>query len=277
MKLFKLTARSGVAISGRAFINEDGKPFREVGYFIRQFIKTPDLAKLSVKESAEQLNAYLTKVFVPRELAALQKQIEEEAAKSKWQDLKFASADGTILPYTYRDATGNAQSWTRWIDTIEMLVTGIDPDGVGRAYTVKVGKGIVAERDTVKSSALWLGQTDVLMRIVKGYAPEVDHLQFVKDAIAVNQQRVIDEVGKLEYIINWGTITLQDAVDFCVLMTKTTESIQRFSDGTAISPGGIPGVGGAIDVAVMTPEKGFVWLQKKKLRTDANMVELDSE
>jgi hypothetical protein len=277
MKIFKLTPRSGIAISGRAFINEDGKQGREVGYFIRQFVKTPALEKLSVKESAEQLNAFLTKIFVPRELALLKKQIEDEAVKNNWRNLNFGPFDGTIIPYTYLDATGQTVSWTRWIDTIEMLVAGIDQDGVGRAYSVKVGKGIVADRDTVTSSALWLGQTDVLMRIVKGYAPEIDHLQFVKDAVAANAQAVVDQVKNLEYIINWGTITLQDAVDFCVLMTKTTESIQRFSDGTPVTPGGIPGVGGAVDVAVMTPEKGFIWLQKKKLRTDACAIELDSE
>lgn len=277
MKLFRLTVRSGVAISGRAFINEDGKSIREVGYFIRQFIKTPGLDKLTIKQSAEQLNAYLANIFVPRELAALKKKIEDEAAINGWTKLIFAAPEGNILPYAYLDAGGQQTSWTRWIDTIEMLVTGIDIDGVGRAYSVRVGKGITIERDTVNSGALWLGQTDVLGRIVKGYAPEAAQLQFFKNAVAANQQAVSDEVSKLEYIINWGTITLQDAVDFCVLMTKTTESIQRFSDGTFLTPGGTPGVGGAIDVAVMTPEKGFVWLQKKKLRTDASMVELDGD
>jgi hypothetical protein len=277
MKLFKLTNRSGVAISGRAFINEDGKPIREVGYFIRQFIKSVGFDKLTVKESAEALNAYLAKIFVPRELTALRKLIEADAVKNKWSELKFSEPDGVVLPHTYLDAAGQHVSWNRWVETIQMLVAGIDADGVGRAYSVTVGKGIVNESDTIKSGAIWLGQTDVLIRIVKGHAPEADQLQFVKSAVTANQQAVSDEINKLEYIINWGTITLQDAVDFCVLMTKTTESIQRFSDGTFMNPGGIPGVGGPVDIAVLTPEKGFVWLQKKKLRTDASMVELDSE
>jgi hypothetical protein len=81
----------------------------------------------------------------------------------------------------------------------------------------------------------------------------------------------------VEYIINWSTITLQDAIDFCVIMTRTTESIQRFSDGTILSPGGITGVGGEIDIAVITPDKGFTWLKKKKLKTEGAELSLEQE
>jgi hypothetical protein len=58
-------------------------------------------------------------------------------------------------------------------------------------------------------------------------------------------------------------------------MTRTTESIQRFSDGTVISPGGVTGVGGEIDIAVITPENGFVWLKKKKLKSEGAELSLD--
>lgn len=275
MKLFRLTTRSGVAISGRAFINEDGKPPREVGYFIRQFIKTPDIEGLPVKDLAIRLGDYLANIFVPRELTALRKTIEDDATKLKWKNLQFGQISGTTLPYTYHDDAGNAQSWNRWIDTIEMIVSGINATGVGHAYVVKVGTGITHETSTMASGALWAGQTDVIGRIIKGYALDAHGLKFIKDALAKDQPATLDEINKLEYIINWGTITLQDAVDFCVLMTKTTESIQRFSDGTILTPGGIPGVGGPVDVAVLTAEKGFVWLQKKKLLTGANVLELD--
>src|SRR5205823_2531876 len=139
------------------------------------------------------------------------------------------------------------------------IVSGIDDDKVGRAYSVLVPKGITHERDTQQCGALWVGQTDVLSRIVKGYAPEIGNLDFVKEALSSNKNPVEEELNKLEYIINWGGITLQDAIDFCVLLTKTTENIQRFSDGTVLFPGGITGVGGEIDIAVITPERGFVW------------------
>ncbi len=117
----------------------------------------------------------------------------------------------------------------------------------------------------------------MLGRIIKGYAPEIERLDFVNEALAKDTNSVVTQLNKIEYIINWGTITLQDAIDFCILMTRTTESIQRFSDGTILSPGGIPGVGGEIDIAIITPENGFTWLKKKKLKSGEAELSLEQE
>ena len=52
MKLFKLTEFSGVAISGKAFLNEEDQPAKDVGYFINKFKKSEDIKNLSVKDPA---------------------------------------------------------------------------------------------------------------------------------------------------------------------------------------------------------------------------------
>ena len=122
---------------------------------------------------------------------------------------------------------------------------------------------------------MWIGQTDVLVRIIKGFAPEIGALDFVKEATTKDKPVIEKQLNQLEYLINWGTMTLQDAIDFGILITRTTESIQRFSDGTFLSPGGITGVGGDIDIAVITPEKGFVWLNKKQLTAEDRKIDLD--
>src|SRR6185312_5150165 len=63
-KLFKLTDRCGVAIAGRAFINEDSKPAKDVGYFIERFTRQEkDLENLPIKEVSERLNNYLGAIF----------------------------------------------------------------------------------------------------------------------------------------------------------------------------------------------------------------------
>jgi len=72
-------------------------------------------------------------------------------------------------------------------------------------------------------------------------------------------------------------MTLQDAIDFCVLMVQTTSAIQRFSDGVQGDPGDMPGVGGPVDVAVITPNKGFVWVNKKKLNVGDAEIDIDKE
>ena len=60
-------------------------------------------------------------------------------------------------------------------------------------------------------------------------------------------------------------------------MIQTTSAIQRFSDGINADPGDMPGVGGPIDVAVITPDHGFVWVKKKKLQFSDCGVDLDNE
>jgi len=42
-------------------------------------------------------------------------------------------------------------------------------------------------------------------------------------------------------------------------------------------PGDMPGVGGPVDVAVITPDKGFVWINKKKLRVGDTEIDIDKE
>lgn len=277
MKLFKLTDFSGVAISGKAFLNEENQPAKDVGYFINKFKKSEDIKNLPVKDIAVKLNKYLSDLFINKEKENLKKLIDTEVGKKSGTNLKFLTSDDHLVPYSYTDKDGKTVSDAGWIETINMIVVGIDKDKVGRAYSISVPKGITIERDTKQCGALWVGQTDVLARIIKGYAPEIESLNFVKEALAQNNAATTGQLNKMEYIINWGTITLQDAIDFCVLMTRTTESIQRFSDGTMLAPGGIAGVGGEIDIAIITPEKGFTWLKKKKLKSEGAELALEEE
>jgi hypothetical protein len=275
MKVFKLTDKAGVAISGRAFLNEANQPAKDVGFFINRFAKNEKLDGLQTKEIAEKLNKHLSDIFVPREIDNLKRQIEQNVQKAGGTELTFLPSDSTLLPYTYNDAAGKLISEAGWIETINMIVVGIDSDKIGRAYSVSLPKGITGEKDTQTCGAMWVGQTDVLLRIIIGYAPEIGSLKFVQEALTKDKNQTSKELSSLEYIINWGTITIQDAVDFCVLMTRTTESIQRFSDGIPLAPGGVTGVGGEIDVAIITPENGFTWLKKKKIKAENSEISLD--
>jgi len=58
-------------------------------------------------------------------------------------------------------------------------------------------------------------------------------------------------------------------------MIQTTSAIQRFSDGILIDPGDITGVGGPVDVVVITPNKGFVWVNKKSLNVGNSTIDLE--
>ncbi|TFH65071.1 MAG: hypothetical protein E4G91_03795 [Candidatus Zixiibacteriota bacterium] len=57
---------------------------------------------------------------------------------------------------------------------------------------------------------------------------------------------------------------LQDAIDYARFLIRISIDFQRFTDGTKEDPGSIPGVGGDIDIAVVTPS-GFEWVSRKNL------------
>jgi len=268
MKIFKLTNSCGAAIAGRAFIRENSQPAKDVGFFVNRFAESEPLNGLSVEQIAHKLNKYLDELFVGAEMDALKKRVQDEIGSLGGANLEFLPVDGHLWPYRYVDKDANKQERVGSIETVNLIVAGIDDDDVGRAYSVLVPKGITIRQDTLACGAIWIGQTDVLSRIVKGFAPEIGSISFVKAALAEDSAAIHQQLNALEYVINWGTITLQDAIDFCVLMTRTTESIQRFSDGTFLAPGGITGVGGEVDIAVITPERGFVWLKQKVLRAE---------
>lgn len=177
-------------------------------------------------------------------MTALHRDIRDAVTKSGGSNLTFAASDPPYHKYTYNDSVGHPVSDTGTLDTVQMIVAGIDADQVGREYSFVVPKGITLERDTQNCGAMWQVQTDVLSRIILGHPQDAVGLDLVKQALAVSGNTVQQQRGRLEYIINWGFITLQDAADFCILMTRMTESILRYADGTPMTPGGIAGVGG---------------------------------
>ncbi len=168
------------------------------------------------------------------------------------------------------------------VDRIALLVAGYNKDDSHAVYTCYIPGEIAKKHDSREKGkeygASWLGQHDPVSRIVLGWESRILTLKFVQDAIKnSSKEEILTQLRQLEYSIQWGTMTLQDAIDFCTLMIETTSAIQRFSDGIAANPGDIPGVGGPIDVAVITPDKGFVWINKKKLKVAEIEVDLDKE
>ena len=251
-------------MAGRAFFSDPKGVVKDVGWFIEDFRENILKGQAwPVKQLAVELNKHLTNAFLePEEVrvaALLTQQIQAEGGSDFTH-----SRTGWTIDYSFKDKDGRQVQRKFFIETINLIAAGYDADGVGRAYLASVPDGPSLERNTDFGGALWIGQTDVVQRVIKGYGWELTEVGFVKDA-AANGVKVDDELGKLQYVINWGSMTLQDSVDICVLLTKTTESIQRFSDGSIMHPGGITGVGGHVNVATITPRDGFRLINKRDL------------
>ncbi len=112
--------------------------------------------------------------------------------------------------------------------------------------------------------AVWRGQTDVIVRLIKGFDLTMGGLPMIASMEEAKQKALGVELGKLEYTIPFAYFTLQDGIDFALMLVQTTVDMQRFSFGTVGSVGAIPGVGGAVDVIAITPT-GLTWVKRKAL------------
>ncbi len=280
-KLFQLNKRVGVAITGLAFLSENGE-LKSINKFIEQFKRETDLDKLDVKEIAEKLHYLFNKKYNWQEqLDVLQKKIKNDFQQQGCEIIEIKK-EQYVVKFRFKNAQGVINDGFGSIDSINFLVAGYNKDSSYEVYVGCIPGEIDKKRDSKEKNkeygASWVGQADVVSRIVLGWDGRIGNIKFVNEAIQkYGQEEINNQLRNLEYVIQWGTMSLQDAIDFCALMIQTTSAIQRFSDGIAADPGDMPGVGGAVDVAVITPDKGFVWINKKKLKAGDNEVDLDKE
>lgn len=278
-KLFELNKKIGVAVTGIAFLMEDGIP-KNISKFIEQFKRESDVEKLDVKEAAEKLYYLFNKKYKWQEaLKKLPEQIKTNLAQQGAEILEIKE-EKYIVKFKFKDKNGKIGEGLGGVDRIDLLVAGYNKDGSHEVYICYIPGEIEKKRDSREKGkeygACWIGQYAPVARIVLGWEDRIFNLKFVQEAIKnSSEEEIVNQLRGLEYSIQWGTMTLQDAIDFCTLMIQTTSAIQRFADGIAADPGDIPGVGGPIDVAIITPDKGFVWINKKKLRVGESEVDLD--
>lgn len=280
-KLFQLNKRTGVVITGLAFLPEDGVA-KNISKFVEQFKRETDVEKLEVKEVAEKLHYLFNKKYNWQEqLKKLPEQIKTNLRQQGAEIIEIKE-EGYRVKFKFKDKNGKIGEGAGGVDRIDLLVAGYNRDGSHEVYTCYVPGEIEKKRDSREKGeeygASWMGQIDVVSRIVLGWDGRISNVKFVKEATQkYGQEEINKQLRNLEYAIQWGTMTLQDAIDFCVLIIQTTSAIQRFSDGISADPGAMPGVGGPIDIAVITPDKGFVWVKKKKLKFGEVKVDLDKE
>src|SRR5262245_26833682 len=146
------------------------------------------------------------------------------------------------------------------------LVGGYDDAGVGEAWEVTLPDRTVEiiATTTDGGGAVWRGQSDVVTRIMRG--SDIELLERLAAA-----HKVVDELDALTplldacgYRIPFESMNLQDGIDLAVLCIRTTIDVQRLTLGpVAPSPEfSWPGVGGPIEIATVTANSGFRWVQR---------------
>ena len=268
-KLFPLNQRMAVAVTGLAFLPENGV-LKSIGSYITDFMKNNQLEHYSVvKTSDELIRLFQSKYDWQRQLKQAKERIEKDLIMKKCEVLEINERD-SFIEFRYKDPHGHTRSGIGRIDPISFIIAGINRDGSHQVFTCHIPGEKKKNRDSREKGreygANWIGQTDVVSRIVLGFDGRIGNLPFMEEVGKQSGREVIgSQLRSLEYVIQWGTMTLQDAVDFCTLMIETTSAIQRFSDGIKANPGDLPGVGGPVEVLTITAEEGCKWVRKKKI------------
>ncbi len=151
------------------------------------------------------------------------------------------------------------------IGTLGLMVAGYDSSGRGKLLDFKIPARLGAKpRDgeikqlystEIDFGAAWRGQIDVITRLMKGCSPELAKRLREHPELKINPYQS-------KYVVGFEYMTIRDAVEFAAFLIRTTIETQRFSYGTKKHIGTVPGVGGPIDIAIITPT-GFKWVQKK--------------
>jgi len=278
-KIFELSRSIGLAITGPAFLEEEGIP-KNISKFVEDFKKQYKVEGKNVETVAHSLHKFFDEKYnYKKALGELPEKIKRELEQKGLKILDFRQENGRVI-FKFKDKEGKIGEGVGGVDQLVFIVAGYNSNGSHQVFMIHVPGQIEEKRSSEirgkEYGASWAGQIDVIARVVLGRDPRLSNLHFVQQAVKnFGEETVRRELGGLEYAISWGTMNLQDSIDFSVLMIQTTSAIQRFSDGISMDPGDITGVGGPVDVAVITPNKGFVWVTKKTLNVGEAAIDLD--
>ena len=277
-KVFQLGKKVGVVVAGLAFLPENGV-LKNISRFIDEFQKVTDIRKLSIKQISEKLQKFFEdKYKYKEELKKLPNQIKADLERQGCEVIEIKEEKG-VIRFKFKDPKKVEKEGVAGVEQLQFIVAGFNSDDSHNVYRICIPGEIETKRNSREKGkeygASWIGQTDVLTRIVLGYDPRLGNLPMIQKSMQELTPKVSQQqLRNLEYNIQWGTMTLQDGIDFSVLAIETTTAIQRFSDGIVGDPGDMPGVGGPIDVAIITPEKGFTWVAKKNLTVGSKEIDL---
>lgn len=170
--------------------------------------------------------------------------------------------------YTQHIAQLPGSAVTAGQTALNFIVAGYDPASrQGELFSIEIPSPTAptaTSRSTAQPGPWWIGQVDVVARLINGFDPRAVSLPFVQTAIQTNPAAPTEFVG-LQYAVYYNTMTMQDAIDFAVGLIQITITIQRFTAGIATQLGSVAGVGGPIDVAVVQPGEDVRWISRKQL------------
>jgi hypothetical protein len=144
------------------------------------------------------------------------------------------------------------------------IVGGYDPEeAYGKVFLFNIpSQGKPEERNPEEKEfgMTWGGQLEIASRLIHGFDPGLPGI--LKNALKLNDTQVeeFDRQAKLRlgFPIPYDVLPLQDCVDLAIFLIRSTMILQNLSIG-------IRGVGGPIDVGVITRTERFRFIQRKEI------------
>ena len=137
----------------------------------------------------------------------------------------------------------------------------------GRTYVVDIPSNPnPIEQSPNTFGITWGGQRGIVDRLISGYDARV--ISLIRDTIGLNEeqiQQLTNAFSQLQMQIPIAFMPLQDCVDLAILFIRTTIEAQRLTAG-------IRGCGGPIDIATITREKGFEFIQYKGIKGEGRSI-----
>ena len=263
-KIFSLNNQVVVGTAGLAFFADNTGIRKNVSEYIENFKKENNLQNLTVDEISEMLQEYINKQYPwEKQLDISAQQLEIEAERNGEKILSLERKDDSI-DFKIKQPSGRIKEGHLNIEPVNLLVSGYNSDGTCETYEINSpGKRIIKRRNN-EYGCTWLGQGDVVSRLILGYDSNLFKIPTIKMMNKKSSEDLRSQIHGLEYYIQWSLLTLQDAADLAVFLIKSTSFIQRSADGISMDIGDIKGVGGPIDVVLITKD-GIKWINKKEV------------
>jgi hypothetical protein len=151
------------------------------------------------------------------------------------------------------------------VDVLGFLLAGYE-DGESKILEVTLPSRKVSQPVQPPGGAAWRGQTDPIVRLLKGCDANLLGAAAEKDSKSEHFKELLETIPKLEYLVPFALMHLQDAVDFALFAIRTTIDTQRLTSGTVFQGAAWPGVGGPIEIGVIRRESGFTWIQQTAIQ-----------
>jgi hypothetical protein len=155
------------------------------------------------------------------------------------------------------------------IPSMLFIVGGYDKDeAYGKVFLVDIPRNpspLPQNAGENDFGMTWGGQLQIASRIIHGIDPVLPMI--LKEELKISDKdlgRVLGKIAEtLEFSIPYAVLPLQDCVDLATFMVRTTMDAQNLAIG-------VRGVGGPIDVAVITRTDGLRFIQRKEITINSS-------